>query len=97
MPSPVAPKSDDESEKKPPEPGAKPPAAAAAGAAAAAKVAIDFSDLGQRIVALPIPNANYVGLSAGKTGQLFLAVTPLVTNEPGPPVYSIAALSLIHI
>jgi tricorn protease len=103
VPSPVAPKSDDESEKKPPEPGAKPPEPGAkppepgakpAAAAKEPKVAIDFAGIGQRIIALPIPNANYVGLSAGKTGQLFLAVTPLVTNEEGPPAFSVVAFDL---
>ena len=58
------------------------------------KVAIDFEDIGQRIVALPIPNANYVGLSAGKTGQLFLIGAPLTSNEPGPPSLTVYSFDL---
>lgn len=36
------------------------------------KVKIDFEKIGQRIVALPIPARNYVGLTAGKEGILYL-------------------------
>jgi tricorn protease len=36
---------------------------------------IDFEDLGQRIIALPIPARNYEGLVAGKSGVLYLAET----------------------
>lgn len=43
------------------------------------KVAIDFSGLQERAVALPIEPANYVGMKAGKTGTLFLFKAPLVT------------------
>jgi tricorn protease len=39
-------------------------------------VRIDFEGIGQRIVALPIPPANVVGLAAGKDGVLFVAVVP---------------------
>src|SRR5262249_4660624 len=44
-----------------------------------AAVKIDFDDLDQRILALPIPARNYAGLMAGKSGVLFLAEVP-----PGP-------------
>src|SRR5690242_19617062 len=36
------------------------------------KVVIDLDGIGQRIVALPIKPANYIGLDAGKAGTLFL-------------------------
>jgi tricorn protease len=42
------------------------------------KVTIDFEDILQRILTLPIPAANYVSLSAGKEGQLFLVEAPVV-------------------
>ncbi|MBI4166997.1 MAG: PD40 domain-containing protein [Acidobacteria bacterium] len=41
-------------------------------------VQIDFENIRQRILALPIPERNYTGLAAGKTGVLFLV--------EGPPV-----------
>jgi tricorn protease len=36
------------------------------------KVQIDLENIGQRILALPIPAKNYLGLTAGKTGHLFI-------------------------
>ncbi len=39
-------------------------------------VAIDFDNISQRILALPIPNRNYVGLDAGKAGQLWVYEFP---------------------
>ncbi len=52
------------------------------------KVEIDFENIGQRILALPIPARNYQGLSVGKTGELFLVegppVDPLDFDEGGP-------------
>lgn len=42
------------------------------GQAAANNVQIDFDGISQRIVALPLPPANYSGATAGKEGELFL-------------------------
>ncbi len=39
-------------------------------------MAIDFDGISQRILALPIPPRNYVGMEAGKTGELYLAELP---------------------
>lgn len=36
------------------------------------KVQIDWENISQRILALPIPAKNYVGLTAGKTGRVFV-------------------------
>ncbi|HJQ71032.1 MAG TPA: PDZ domain-containing protein, partial [Blastocatellia bacterium] len=36
------------------------------------RVNIDFDKIGQRIVALPIPARNFVGLAAGKAGTIYL-------------------------
>ena len=44
---------------------------------------IDLENLDQRILALPIPARNYVGLAAGKEGILFL----LEASQPGPPAF----------
>jgi tricorn protease len=41
-----------------------------------AKTTIDLDGIEQRIVALPIKPANYVGLDAGKAGVLFLSEVP---------------------
>jgi tricorn protease len=41
-----------------------------------APVTIDFDNIGQRILALPPPNRNYVGLAAGKPNTLFIVEFP---------------------
>ncbi len=58
-----------------------------------ATVRIDFDGLDQRILALPIPRANLVGLEAGKDGIVYtLTIPPAATDqdyldgeENGPP------------
>ena len=77
--------------------GAAPvPADAASGAkanAVPAHVAIDFEDLDQRILALPIPRANFAGLEVGKEGIVYTLTAPaalsdedmLDVGEGGPP------------
>ncbi len=45
------------------------------------KVAIDFDNISQRILALPIPARNFVGLAAGKANILFLVESP---SDPAP-------------
>jgi len=93
LPSPLAPESDEE---KPPEAKKDDKDSKAAADADkdkakggekkpdAVKVEIDFDGLGQRILALPIPARNYVGLLSGKEGVLYLLETPLVEVDPGP-------------
>jgi tricorn protease len=46
-----------------------------------AVVKLDIQDIGQRILALPIPAKNYVGLQAGKSGVLFVSEGPMVITE----------------
>ena len=46
------------------------------------KVRIDFDGLQARTVALPVKPANYVGLSAGDSGQLFLQKARLALLDP---------------
>jgi tricorn protease len=41
-------------------------------------VKFDFDGISQRILALPIPARNYLGLSSGKSGILFLGEGPMV-------------------
>jgi tricorn protease len=78
VPSPLAPESDDEkigaAAPVPGEPsGQKQPEKKPAGPS---EVQIDFHNIGQRILALPIPPANYVGLAAGKAGEIYLVQAP---------------------
>lgn len=47
------------------------------------KVVIDFDNLNQRIVALPIPARNYLGLAEGKTGTLFVIELPDAPDTQG--------------
>jgi tricorn protease len=78
-PSPLAPESDEEkpasSDTKKPEDAAKKEVA----------VHIDFEGISQRILALPVPARNYVSMSAGKAGTLFLLEAPMVPSMSGPP------------
>jgi len=92
LPSPLAPESDEEKgkeeekaekkdEKKPEE---KKGAEQAADTAKdkekpkePEKVNIDFDNIGQRILALPIPAKNYRDLAAGKEGMIYLLETPV--------------------
>jgi tricorn protease len=76
LPSPLAPRSDEEDpqakkseedEETDEKSHAAPPA-----------VAIDFEGIDQRILAVPVPAANYVGLRAGKPGEIFLLEQALI-------------------
>src|SRR6185295_3695056 len=59
--------------------GAQPPAAAASPAQPEKEevtVTIDLDNIGQRVLALPIPPKNYVGMVSGKSGFLYLLEGP---------------------
>ncbi len=91
LPSPIAPQSDDE------QPAAADKPAGDKGKDAAPKgpeVTIDFDGLLQRTLALPIPAANYVGLSAGKSGELYLQEVPVVSDGNGPTPISVQKFDL---
>lgn len=47
-------------------------------------VKIDFEDITQRIVALPMPAKNYKGLVAGKAGTLWVLEGPTIDPTDGP-------------
>ncbi|MBK8313210.1 MAG: PD40 domain-containing protein [Acidobacteria bacterium] len=77
--SPLAPESDEEKiaeEKKDEAP--KPPQKKED-----VKVMIDFEGIGQRILALPIPARNFIGLDVAKPGIIFIAETPGGAGLPG--------------
>jgi tricorn protease len=54
---------------------------------------IDLAGIGNRILALPIPSRNYIGLSVAKTGVLFLAegepVGRASSEDDAPPIRSL--------
>src|SRR5262245_24885734 len=88
-PSPFAPESDEEKVGDPaaaPAP-TTPPADEKPDARPAPKkpveVKVDFENIGQRILGMPLPPRRYVGLQVGKPGVLFALETPAPT--PGQP------------
>lgn len=83
-PSPFAPESDEEKIAAPPTtPPANPGAAQPPAPKPTTDVKIDFDGLDQRILAVPVPAANYIGMAPGMAGTLFLfQVGPL---GEGPP------------
>jgi tricorn protease len=100
--SPLAPESDDEkttaqaaaTQTPAPEPTPQPTTADAKPQTDAAKggekkpaaVRVDLDQIDQRVLALPLPARNYVGLAAGKDGVLFIAEAPPVVGEGDAPV-----------
>jgi len=58
------------------------------------KVTVDLDGIGQRIVALPIKPAHYVGLDAGKTGVLFLSEIPDVPSLEAPTLITVSKFDL---
>ena len=48
------------------------------------KVTIDFENIDQRILAMPIPERNYLGLISKKEGVVYLLEGPQVFSGPGP-------------
>ncbi len=57
-------------------------------------VRIDFAGLSQRIIALPVPSANYVQLAAGKAGEVYLVRAPLTSVTPNAPPMSLLKFDL---
>jgi len=86
LPSPLAPESDEEKpadEKKPGE-AAKTSDKEKEKEKEAVKVTIDLEGISQRILALPLPARNYIGLETGKNGVLFIAEAQQVPVSAGP-------------
>lgn len=59
-----------------------------------AAVTIDFTNILQRIVALPIPARNYVELTAGSNGILFLLEGPVLVNTPEKELFNVHRFDL---
>lgn len=67
---------------------AKPAAAAKPEPPKPVVVKIDFDKIGQRILAMPMPPAQYFRLQVGKEGNLFAQAAP-VRGAGGPPGFSV--------
>ncbi len=48
-------------------------------------VRIDFENIGQRILAVPIPDKNYFAVMAGKENLIYVVERPIVELHSGPP------------
>jgi len=107
LPSPLAPESDEEKEAK----KEKEESVVSASKEKSAKksdkekeakpdttvtVQIDFDNISQRILALPIPARDYLGVAAGKEGILFLLEGPPVLYSPsfGPTMMTLHKFDL---
>jgi tricorn protease len=84
LPSPLAPESDDEAEAKPEAKTEAPKTEGKTKESAPAAVKVDFEKIGQRILALPVPTRNYLELTPGKEGVLFIQEGPQVETLSGP-------------
>jgi tricorn protease len=88
--SPFAPESDEEKGEAAPPPAPTPAPASEEGKPETrpaprkpVEVKVDFENIGQRILSMPLPPRRYVGLQVGKPGVLFALETPAPT--PGQP------------
>jgi len=81
-PSPLLPETGDEPPPKPAAPEVLPPQAAPA--PRTVNVRIDFDRIGQRIIAVNIPAADYSNLTGGAAGS-FYYTEPILTTAPVPP------------
>ncbi len=55
----------------------------------AVKVTIDFADIQQRVLAVPLPEKNYYAAIPGKENILFAIDRPIVQTNNGPPPLSV--------
>jgi len=91
LPSPLAPESDEENkpdaDKKADQDGKSKDAAKDQKdeKKAPPEVRIDFDNVGQRILAVPVPDKNYLAVTTGKEGVIYLEELPIVELNPGPP------------
>ena len=84
--SPLAPESDEEKAEKKEDPKKAPEVT----------VEIDFDNISQRILALPLPPRRYVGLQIGKAGVLFAIEAPTLVpgTQTGPPELTVHRFDL---
>jgi tricorn protease len=89
-PSPLAPQSDEEKKK---DEAKKDDAKKDDKPADNPETKIDLDNIGQRILALPMPPRRYVDLQVGKTGVIFATVAP-TPGPGGPPALSIGRFDM---
>jgi tricorn protease len=100
LPSPLAPESDEEKAAQKNDGGQSEKHASEGGGknkeTAPVKVEIDFDNVSQRILSLPIPQRNYSSLIAGKAGMLYLVEAPVVDplGGEGPPAQTLHRFDL---
>jgi tricorn protease len=83
-----------QSDEEPVTDGPKPAPAASTAAKKPANVSIDFDGILQRILALPVPEGNYVDLATGENGDVFLSQAPLTQVDDGPAPQAIMRFDL---
>jgi tricorn protease len=96
LPSPIAPESGDEQTKADEAASPSPsPSPAAKTPPKPTPMAIDFEGILQRIVALPVEEANYAGgIAPGKAGELYIFKAPIAQVAPGPPALDVEKFDL---
>ncbi len=92
-PSPFAPESDEEKVADPPKPDAPKPPAGPPPAPKTAEVKIDFDNILQRVLAVPMPPRRYLGLMAPKPGTLLATEAPSLPG-PGPGGFQVHRFDL---
>jgi tricorn protease len=93
--SPIKPETGDEPvNDETPAPTASPAAKRAERPAAKPNVRIDFDGMLQRIIALPVPEANYVSLATGAAGEVYLLQAPLTSVSPVPPPMTVVKFDM---
>jgi tricorn protease len=85
-PSPLAPPGDLEGKIETSSPAALPVAVKSPAPPRTPKVRIDFANISRRILALPVPAADYFGIESGKTGELFLVAVENEKHFIPPPL-----------
>jgi tricorn protease len=86
-PSPLLPETGDEAVAPPASPPAAGKPAADPKAQGPATVRVDLERIGQRILALGVPAADYSALLPGSTGTLFFAETPRAAGNPAMTIH----------
>ncbi len=92
--SPTAPQSDEEPVTSEAPQAKATPHPAATPKPSTPEMRIDFEEISQRILSLPIPEANYVSLSAGSAGEIYLVAQPLTWTSDAPPPLAVIKFSL---
>ncbi|HZZ66148.1 MAG TPA: hypothetical protein VFE17_11650, partial [Candidatus Baltobacteraceae bacterium] len=85
--SPVKPQTGDEPETgdEPVSAASPPPGVTKPAEKTKPQIKIDVNGILQRIIALPVPEGNYISLATGEAGEVYLLEAPLTSVKPEPP------------